>query len=113
MLATEGPSLLTALALVAGLVCHGLKQFRTARAAGSGITVADYVTAHWPETSTAIIAATVLWAGLPELAGVMPDAARSLGVGDHVGILSSFACGFVGNSLADFIGGRAKALTGS
>lgn len=112
MFATTGFTFLTFAILLAGIAVHSLKQFRTAKANQADITFNSYFLEHWPETVTAAIGSIVLWAGLPEIAQLMPDFASSIGLSGDVGIVSSFVCGFVGNSLADLIGGRAKSLGG-
>lgn len=112
MFSTTGFSLLTFLILISGVIVHALKQFQTARTNQADITIKSYFVEHWPESVTATLGSLVLWIGLPEIASMFPEFAESVGLGSSVGIVSSFACGFIGNSVADLIGGRAKVIGG-
>ncbi len=108
----NGVTLWTLFAMLCGLLAHSLKQLIAARRNAAGLTARAYVTDHWPETLLATVSAVVLWLGLPEIAAMFPDLARALGVSDQQTVLSSFVVGFMANSLADFLGGRARALGG-
>lgn len=112
MFATTGFSLVTFAVLLGGIIVHALKQFRTAKTNRAEITVRSYFVNHWAETAIAAIGSMVLWIGLPELADIAPDLAANIGLDGDVGILSSFVCGFVGNSIADLVGGRARTIGG-
>lgn len=111
MLELTGFSLATFGALLAGIIVHALKQFRTARANKADLTAGGYFGKNWPETVIAGLSAIVLWVGLPEIAATFPELAEQIGLGGDVGVVSSFACGFVANSLADLVGGRARSVT--
>jgi len=112
MFATSGFSLVTFGALLAGIAMHVAKQFRAAKKNGASITAVSYFTENAPETITAACGSLVLWAGLPEIADLMPQLAETLGFGGSVGIVSSCACGIVGNSMADWLGDRARVIGG-
>lgn len=107
-----GVTAFTFLAMILGLLAHSLKQLIAARRNTAGLNLNAYVLEHWPETLLASISAVVMWLGLPEIASLFPDLARALGVSDSQTILSSFVVGFMSNSLADFLGGRARAIGG-
>lgn len=107
-----GITFVTVFALIAGLLVHGLTQLITARRAQVDVTLRKYFLDHWPETTLAIICAIVMYAALPELATRFPDLAGQVGFGKERTVLSSFLCGFVGNWFANFLGGRARSLTG-
>lgn len=111
MFAMHGFSLITFLALVGGMIVHSLKHFRQAKVAGVSLTFKAYWIDNWDTSATSFISAAVLWAGIPEIAQMFPDAAASVGVDGKVGIIGSFACGIIGNSLADLLGKRAKAIS--
>lgn len=104
---------LTIAVAIAGLLVHGLTQLITARRANVGITVKQYFVGHWPESLLAVVCSFVLYLGMPELVTVFPDFAKSIGATGTQTILSSFAAGFFGNWLANFLGGRARSLTGA
>ena len=106
MFEAQGFTLLTFVVMLGGIVAHSLKQFITARNNEQNVTFKTYYLVHWPETVVALIGSFVLWVGIPEVAQFFPAFANSIGITGGVGILSSFLCGFVGNSLADFMGGR-------
>lgn len=110
MFQSTGFSLLTFLVLLGGIIAHAAKQFQTARSNKATLTIKGYAVDNLPETVIAVIGSLVLWAGLPELATMFPSLAEKLGIGAQVGILSSFGCGFVGNSIADLWGGRVNAV---
>lgn len=110
MLETTGFTLLTFAVLLGGIVTHSLKQFGTAKVNKTEVTLRSYYGNHWPETAIAVIGSLVLWGGLPELVVMMPEFAQTIGLGSDVGIFSSFLCGFVGNSLADLFGSRARSV---
>lgn len=113
MYAATGISLLTVLALLAGLFAHSLKQLIAARRNQVQLTPRQYVLGCWPETMLGTMTAIVFWLGQPEIVSMFPDVARQIGFGSSQSILSSFAVGFIGNSLADFLGGRARAIAGT
>lgn len=108
-----GITTLTVLALVLGLAAHSLKQLIAARRNAADLTVRAYFFGHWPEGLLATISAVVLYLGLPELAAMFPDLAGSLGVNGSQTVLSSFVVGYMANSLADFLGGRARSIAGA
>lgn len=108
-----GITLWTFLALTCGLVAHALKQYIASRRLGAPVSTRQYWIEHWPETTLAVICAVVLYLGLPEIAAAWPDMATALGLTGQQTILSSFVAGFVSNSLADFLGGRVRTLTGA
>lgn len=110
MFSTTGFTLLTFIVLLGGIATHSLKQFVTARVNKAEVTAGSYYGKHWPETAIAVIGSLVLWGGLPELVVVMPEFSATIGLGSTVGIFSSFLCGFVGNSLADLFGSRARSV---
>lgn len=112
MFAMHGFSILTALALIGGIVVHALKHFRQAKASGVALTIRAYVLDNWDTSAIAVISSLILWAGIPEIAQKFPEVASAVGVDMGVGIVSSFACGFIGNSLADYFGKRAAAVSG-
>lgn len=112
MFDTTGVSLLTFAVMVLGVLTHVLKQFIGASRIQSTITLQQYVLAHGAESIVSAACALVLWLGLPELTLLAPDLATSIGLSGKQGVLSSFACGFVANSLADVLGGRVAAVTG-
>lgn len=108
----NGITWLTALALVCGLASHSLKQIIAARRNQANLDLKTYYVGHWPEGLLATISAVVLYIGLPEIAAMFPDLASALGVGAQQSVLSSFVVGFMANSLADFLGGRARSIAG-
>ncbi len=112
MARVNGVTFLTAFALLCGVAAHILKQLITARRNRAGVTARDYLVVHWPETLLATISAAVLYLGLPEIAVLFPDLSSSLGVGTRQSVLSSFVVGFMANSIADFLGGRARTISG-
>jgi preprotein translocase subunit SecY len=109
----EGLSLLTFASMVMGLLAHSMKQLIASKRNQAGVSIVQYYTDNLPETILATISAVVLWLGLPELAQLFPDLAKVLGVTDRQTVLSSFVVGFMANSLADFLGGRARAIAGT
>lgn len=108
----NGITWLTAFALVCGLVAHALKQLIVARRNTADLSVSNYALTHWPETMLAVVSAIVLYLGLPEIAAMFPDLAAALGIGGSQSVLSSFVVGYMANSLADFLGGRARSISG-
>jgi len=112
MLETTGVTLITLLALLLGLLALSLVQLIAARRNKTGLRVADYVIVHWPETLLGTVCALVMWLGMPEIAATFPDLARLLGISAQQSILSSFIVGFMSNAVADFLGGRARAIGG-
>lgn len=109
---TTGITLTTVLAVVCGLLVHILKQLITARRAQASLSLRGYILNHWPESLLSLLCALVLFLAIPELAALFPDFAKPLGLEQRQTIISSFVAGFMGNSIADFIGGRAKAIAG-
>jgi hypothetical protein len=107
-----GITLITALALLCGFLVHSLTQLITARRNAVDITVQQYFIGHWPETLLAAICAIVLYLGMPELATLFPDFAKSIGATGQQTVLSSFAAGFFGNWLSNFLGARARSIAG-
>ena len=107
----EGITAVTVLCLLLGMAAHGLKQLIAARRVKADITVREYVFAHWPETALSCVLSIGFYLALPEGAAVFPDIASMVGLGPKQTPLSSLVVGFVANSLADLIGGRASALT--
>lgn len=108
----NGLTWLTAFALVCGLVAHALKQIIIARRVSADMSVRQYAVQHWPESLLAVVSAVVLYLGLPEIAATFPDLSSALGVGKSQSVLSSFVVGYMANSLADFLGGRARSIAG-
>lgn len=113
MFATTGVTVVTVFALVCGLLVHGLKQYVQAKRNKAGITFRSYIMENGAETAIAVICSVVLYLGLPELAELMPDIAKYIGVGPKQRIFDSFVCGFIGNSLADLLGKRAQKIAGA
>jgi hypothetical protein len=108
----SGITVLTVLALICGFLVHSLTQLITARRNSVEITVQQYFVGHWPETLLAAICSTVLFLGMPELATYFPDFAKSIGASGQQTVLSSFAAGFFGNWLSNFLGARARSIAG-
>ena len=109
----NGITWITVLSLFCGLLAHGLKQLITAKRSQSDISVRNYAVVHWPESLLSVVSASVLYLGLPEIASIFPDLSSTLGVGKSQSVLSSFVVGYMANSLADFLGGRARSITGA
>ena len=109
---SEGVTLITFFSMLGGLLVHSMKQLIAARRNDAGLGVTKYVGEHWPETVVATVSSVVLWLGIPEIAAQFPDLATVLGVADKQTVLSSFVVGYMANSLADFLGGRARAVGG-
>lgn len=107
-----GITFITLLAMLCGVLVHVLKQLIAARRAQTGLTLRAYVFDHWPETLLSLLCSFVLYLAIPEIAALFPDFAKSIGIADKQSIISSFAAGFIGNSLADFLGNRVKAIAG-
>lgn len=103
----------TLLALAGGFLVHSLTQLLNARRAQVDITVQQYFLGHWPETIIAAICSLVLYLCMPELKTIFPDFAATIGVDGNRTVLSSFAAGFFGNWLANFLGARAKSIAGA
>ncbi len=112
MFSPHGFSILTFLALLGGMIVHSLKHFRQAKAAGVSMTFRCYWFDNWDTSAVSLISSAVLWGGLPEVAQIFPDTAAAIGFDGMVGIIGSFACGIIGNSLSDFIGKRAATVAG-
>jgi hypothetical protein len=108
----EGFSLLTFAAVLAGLIAHAMKHYVSAKRSQAELTLKAYYIDRWPESVISVVSAFVLWAGLPELATLFPDFSKQVGLSENPGVIASFVCGFIGNSLADFVGGRAKLIGG-
>jgi hypothetical protein len=111
-MAIEGVTYITFASMLCGLLAHSLKQLIAAKRNKAGLKIIDYYVENLPETLLATVSALVLWFGLPEIAELFPDLARVLGVTDRQTVLSSFVVGFMANSLADFLGGRARSIGG-
>lgn len=92
--------------LFLGILAHALKQLVGAKRAGAGLTAQAYFVDCWPETALAAICSIGLYFGLPELAGLFPELASKIGLPPHPTMIGSFFVGFMGNSLADILGGR-------
>lgn len=97
-------------ALLLGILAHVLKQLVGARRAGGYVSLQCYFLSSWPETLLAVCCSLGLWLALPELPHFFPDLAPKLGFSGQQTALGSFLCGFVGNSLADILGGRLARL---
>jgi hypothetical protein len=97
---------MTLIALILGVLAHALKQVVSARRLGAYRGLYAYVVDSWPESLLAAVCSVGLYLGLPELALLFPDLAATVGLPDHPTIIGSFFAGFVGNSLADVLGGR-------
>lgn len=107
-----GITLITVLALLCGFLAHVLKQLIAARLNQATMTLRDYFIAHWPETVFALIFALIGYLAIPELSVTAPDFAKTIGLGEKQTVLSSAIVGFMSNSLADFVGGRARSIGG-
>jgi hypothetical protein len=109
----NGITFITVLALLCGVAAHVLKQLIAARRNQAGLNMRSYCLTHWPEGVLALVSAAVLYLGLPEIAAMFPDLSKALGVGSEQSVLSSFVVGYMANSLADFLGGRARSIAGA
>lgn len=92
--------------LVLGVLAHALKQLVSAKRAGAGVTAGEYFLSYWPETLLAAVCSMGMYFGLPELAQLFPDLATTIGLPSKPTMIGSFFAGFMGNSLADILGGR-------
>lgn len=108
-----GITFVTLLAMLCGVLIHVLKQLIAARRTQAGLTLRCYVFDHWPESLLSLLCSFVLYLAIPEIATLFPDFAKSVGITAQQTILSSFAAGFIGNSLADFLGNRVKSIAGA
>lgn len=109
----EAFPLISIVGVLLGWLIHAGKQLITARRTpGPPIDAYEYIVGHWPEAMFAALCSTALYLAVPEFASYFPDFARILGFGIERTFLSGLVCGFVGNSFADFLGGRAKAIAG-
>lgn len=97
---------MTVIALLLGILAHALKQIVTARRMGTYRGLYCYVVDSWPETLLAVVCSLGLYLALPEIAVLFPDLAATLGIPPVPTLIGSFFAGFVGNSLADVLGGR-------
>ena len=110
-----GITFLTFCALLAGLAALSLTHLIALKRNGRRLTrtvLHEYAVQNWPETTLGTICAFVLWLGMPELAASFPDVAAAIGLKGERTVLSSFICGFVGNVLADLLGGRVQTVDG-
>ena len=101
---------MTLLMLLLGVLAHSLKQLIAAKRAGAGMPALDYFLTYWPETLLATVCSVGMYFGLPELAQMFPDLAATIGLPPHPTLIGSFFAGFMGNSLADLLGGRISRL---
>lgn len=100
----------TFLMLILGILAHALKQLIGAKRAGAGMTYRAYFIDCWPESLLAVVCSLGMYFGLPELAQLFPDLAGTIGLPDYPTMIGSFFAGFMGNSLADLLGGRITRL---
>lgn len=106
----NGITLITFAALLCGIYVHTAKQIRAAKKLK--VTIRSYFTESMGETITSAVCSLIGYLALPELAHQFPDLAGTIGLTDQQTVLSSFLVGYMGNSLADFVGGRAEKLAG-
>jgi hypothetical protein len=109
---SHGITLLTLFAVLSGIFVHILKQLIAARRNGVKVTLKAYAMYHLAETVLCALCGVVFYLALPELSALAPELASKIGLEKNQTILSSFAAGYIGNSLADFLGGRVASLTG-
>lgn len=96
--------------LVLGILAHALKQLIAAKRSGAGMTARVYFLTFWPESLLAAVCSLGMYFGLPELARLFPDLANTIGLPPEPTMIGSFFAGFMGNSLADVLGGRISRL---
>jgi hypothetical protein len=96
----------TLIALALGVLAHALKQLVAARRLGTYRGLRSYFVDGWPESLLAVVCSVGLYLVLPELAVLFPDLAATIGLPPHPTIIGAFFAGFMGNSLADVLGGR-------
>jgi hypothetical protein len=108
----NGLTLLTFIALLCGLYVHTAKQIRNAKKIDVKVTYKSYFADNLGETITSAVCSLVGYLALPELAHQFPEMAKTAGLSEQQSVLSSFIVGYMGNSLADFLGGRAEKLAG-
>jgi hypothetical protein len=108
----NGINLLTILALLCGLYVHTAKQIRNAKKLDVKVTYKSYFADNLGETITSFVCSLVGYLALPELAAHFPEMAKMAGLSADHTVLSSFIVGYMGNSLADFLGGRVEKLSG-
>jgi hypothetical protein len=89
----------TGLALLAGLIVHTLK----AAAQLQPLTWRRYWKTDWLDWTAGPLCALALWFSHKELSDAMPDLAKAVGVIAKPTLLSSFVCGYLGDSLADLL----------
>lgn len=105
---------LSIVGLALGVLVHALKQLVTARrVAGVKPGFVTYFRDNIPETLFSILCSMVFYYALPELVVYFPEVLNPLGFPSSRTFLSGFLAGFVGNSFADFLGGRINTLFGS
>lgn len=96
--------------LILGILAHALKQLAGAKRAGAGMKPRAYFIEYWPETLLAVVCSVSMYFVLPELAQLFPDLAATIGLPPRPTMILSFFAGFLGNSLADLLGGRISRL---
>jgi hypothetical protein len=96
--------------LILGILAHALKQLVGAKRVGSGLAARQYFLEYWPETLLAVVCSLAMYFGLPEMAQIFPDLAAQIGLPPRPVMILSFFAGFLGNSLADLLGGRISRL---
>lgn len=95
------------LALLLGMLAHTLKQLITSRVTpGVPITLRQYFLTSWQETLFAVLCSIGLFIGYPEVPQWFPALGAFLTLPSYPTPLGGFLCGFIGNSLADILGGR-------
>jgi hypothetical protein len=104
--------MLTVIALLLGIAAHALKQIIGARRAGTYVSLREYFLQSWAETALAVVCALAMYLAYPEIPVLFPALAAALGIGTTQTAFGAFLCGFVGNSLADILGGRLVRIAG-
>lgn len=95
------------IATLLGFLTHTGKQMITSRAtAGRPLTLAEYLSASWIETFTAASCSAGLFLAYPEIGSWFPGLGMAANLPTTQTPFGGFVCGFIGNSLADMLGGR-------
>lgn len=113
LLASQGITLVTCAAMAAGVFVHILKHLIAARRNKATVSLKSYIADNKAETILSALCGFIGFLALPEVAVLLPDIAKTIGLGDKQTVLSSFVAGYMGNSFADFLGGRVASLTGA